>query len=302
MAKRKAASQLDSGSSKRRQQTSSASRHAKPYQVFRFLDLPAELRTKILLLAASDNGTGLLSRRSRGKLSSADGVGMVSKQLREEYLAALYGFAATILIEVLDFDFRHIVTFFNKLHAGEIRALPISPSEKPQSTSDEIEEGSGDSGEDSQDEQPEAEPLPAAMVNKRVFKVILDMTPTCSATPHYLERWLNRMEVKEKTGANAVIQYVAASRMAVKQWRTRCHWNLLIERLPWPERQKEALDKMRTAMASVCGDSTVYGAGSDDEDDDSEMEDQDGVPSWLDDDRDLEWSGSSRDTFGLIYY
>lgn len=218
--------------------TSAASKSAthKTTTHFQFLALPAELRSRILELAARNSGTGLLSRRSRGHLSSADAIALVNKQLREEYLGVLYGHAATVVAHVLDFDFRHVVTFYNKLNAGEVKALPakrdatVEPKARPQgrfrgrfgSSSWNLDRGSSRKAATSAT----AVDMPQALPDRQI-KILLDFRPHFDWRDSLLDRWLNRLTAVGKIGTDAKIVYEAYSYKAMTEWEG-------YRSLPWP--------------------------------------------------------------------
>ena len=88
------------------------------------LSLPAELRNKVYEHVASYSDTGL--RIGATVLASSSALPEVSKQVRDEFLAQVFLTAPTIRVLVRNFDFSHIVTFFNRLSDSELRALPTT--------------------------------------------------------------------------------------------------------------------------------------------------------------------------------
>lgn len=94
MAKRKAAAAPKTTSSKRTPNDDTVD--VPTHSSSTFLDLPAELRTKILRVAAQDHGVGLFYRRTRGELSSRDAVSLVDKQLRKEFIDILSASASVV--------------------------------------------------------------------------------------------------------------------------------------------------------------------------------------------------------------
>ena len=133
-----------------------------PDEAFAISELPAELRNTIYMYAARDDNSARINKRKPGGLSTTSGFSMINKQIREEYISALYLHAPKFTAVVKDFDFRHIATFFNKLSYMELDA-----SESKSSIS-----------------------------AKRRISIHLTFSPTCSPCPGdlYLERWLKRLE------------------------------------------------------------------------------------------------------------
>lgn len=221
---------------------------------FPFLALPAELRTHILELAAADHGTGLLKRTSRGVLGSEDPLSLASKQLREEYLAVLHGHASIILAHVLDFDFRHVVTFFNKLSVSEVRALPDKKDKADVSRAVDSAPNTMTSG------QPFKIPLATlnelvgaaqrtpTPANSRKIKILLDFNPKFNANTSWLNRWLRRFSATKKVGVNADIEYEAYSIQAVLGWTKLYEWHTFGL---WPWAQDPSISELKKIRAAV---------------------------------------------------
>ena len=92
-----------------------------------FLELPAEIRNIVYEDVVDGLPEGYLSYRTRSILSSRSALPRVSRQVREEFQAVLYLRASRIIAEVKNFDFRHIVTFLNRLSDKEAATL-LAPS------------------------------------------------------------------------------------------------------------------------------------------------------------------------------
>jgi hypothetical protein len=60
----------------------------------------------------------------KGKLTDRSKLALVNRQIRDEYHPVSLLCAKNIRTEVEDFDFRHIVTFINRLSTNEVNALP----------------------------------------------------------------------------------------------------------------------------------------------------------------------------------
>ena len=118
----------DTRKRKAARQTKTKSRKSKRTKNFhddgpsRLLELPAELRNTIYAYAA-EGRTAYLKKGQR-QLTDNSPLLATNHQLREEYTVILLLYAKTIKAEVIDFDFRHIVTFLNNLSTGELNALP----------------------------------------------------------------------------------------------------------------------------------------------------------------------------------
>ena len=85
---------------------------------FRFLELPGELRNLVYEQVAQQQA-GVLHR---GKLLVHSGLLGVSKQVGGECRAVVL-IAGDIQANVNNFDFRHVVTFINKLYEAELTTL-----------------------------------------------------------------------------------------------------------------------------------------------------------------------------------
>ena len=241
MAKRKAKSQLGNPSKK----TATSRTHKRDTQTpFRFLDLPAELRTQILALFAHDTGTALLKRTSRGQVVTADAVGRVNKQLREEYIGVLYEHARTTLAHVRDFDFRHVVTYFNRLNKAEVEALPVksaTPEQAPTHKKIRFIPTWNFSATPASTSKPESA---TPIIERRSLKIFLDFTPTASWQDGFLTRWLNRQQATHKIGSNTQIDYEVLSKEATWEWKGRWNWLQMMQSWPWPAEQQAEVDKM----------------------------------------------------------
>ena len=88
-----------------------------------FFRLPRELRDEIYKQVALED-EAFIHFQSAGQLTSRMPLTHVSRQIREEYEEALYSIAPTIKTIVNDFDFTHILNFFDKLSDGELKRLP----------------------------------------------------------------------------------------------------------------------------------------------------------------------------------
>ena len=117
--KRKAPQKIKRPTQAKRPQRSKHGRRAE--RPFRFMDLPPELRNNVYVLYAEDR-TAFLSKST---LTDNSPLLQVNSQIRHEYFPFIV-FAKVIKTEVDNFDFRHIVTFINRLSAAELHGLPAS--------------------------------------------------------------------------------------------------------------------------------------------------------------------------------
>ena len=246
---------------KRTKSASAASRSSTDdeNQPFRFLDLPPELRTEILSLAARRRGKALLNRYSRGKVSTNDALGFANKQVLKEYLGVLYQHARTTMAHVVDFDFRHIVTYYNKLNEAEKRALPTGPPKNPRSshsfktgtdgntqslgTCAQVSEYKKTVSRIAADGSPVDPP--------RRLKVRLDFSPHFSWRSTYLLRWLRRLEAEGKTGTNAAVHYSLRRQKVVGHWENIFLWDAQVRELPLSDAQQEHVKRMKNAIVNA---------------------------------------------------
>lgn len=96
----------------------------------------------------------------------------VNKQVAGEYLSMVYLTATEIQAHVRDFNFAHIVTFFNKLSDHELSALPS-----------------------------------VNVTSSRAINVHVHVTENCPANPEGLQRWLLRSENATKKGTRVEVGY-----------------------------------------------------------------------------------------------
>ncbi|KAK4888184.1 hypothetical protein LTR27_012889 [Elasticomyces elasticus] len=143
-----------------------------PSKLSLLLDLPAELRNAIYEIVLASTGGVLLSRSAtRRALASSSTMPRVNKQIRDEFLAT-----AMLMAEVhttsVDFSFRHVVAFLNRLSEEELRALPTTKLPKQR-------------------------------------KIIIHLHPSIDSVeqPQYLKRWLNRVQHPTKKGTDVVYEY-----------------------------------------------------------------------------------------------
>ena len=132
MRKRRASTNTSSSSNKKPKTTRGGKRTQKQNKLFMFVDLPAELRNKIYEFAAEDETAALCPKR-RGRLTSKSPLSMVSHQIRDEYLGVLCMAMGEIKALVKNFNFRHIVTFLNRLTDAELNSLSTRAHPSPRS-------------------------------------------------------------------------------------------------------------------------------------------------------------------------
>lgn len=211
---------------------------------FRFLDLPPELRAYILAICARTEGTARLKRNSGGRLSTTDSTSLANKQIRHEYLGVLYEHAQTTVAYVLDFDFRHVVTYLNKLNVAEAKALPTK--EPGDSFKSHIPGFSrkhvSASGEDVVKDADSSAPEP------RTLKFLFDFTPKCIWQETYLFCGLDRLDAAHKTGSNARVEYGVFSDEAARKWEKRHHFDWLVGADWLTEKQTSEMKEMKWAI------------------------------------------------------
>ncbi len=83
---------------------------------------PFKLRDHIYSFVARDL-TATLYTRGRGNLTCPAAITLVNKQIRSEVMSVLCLEAGSIVAEVVNFDFRHLVTFYNRLSEREHKHL-----------------------------------------------------------------------------------------------------------------------------------------------------------------------------------
>ena len=165
----------------------------------------------------------------------------------------LYGHASVILAHVLDFDFRHVVTFFNKLSVSEVRALPGKKNKAADaSKAVDFAPYTWISGQTINTTFPTfREPVDAVQPtpsNTRKIKILLDFNPNFDANTNWLDRWLRRFSATEKVGVNVEIEYEAYSTQAVLAW-TKLHEWYMFAFTPWS--QDPITPELKKIMAAI---------------------------------------------------
>ncbi|KAK5696958.1 hypothetical protein LTR17_024153 [Elasticomyces elasticus] len=95
-----------------------------PNRMSLLFDLPPELRTAIYeQIFISNGGVQLFRNTSRRNLATTCPLIRVNKQIRDEFLSAAL-LLADIRTTAIGLDFRHIVSFMNRLSERKIAALP----------------------------------------------------------------------------------------------------------------------------------------------------------------------------------
>lgn len=217
---------------------------------FRFLDLPAELRTAILALAARHSGTALLKRNSRGVVSSVDSISLANKQIRGEYLGVLYGRAQNTLAYVLDFNFRHVVTYFNKLNKAEAEALPMPPAKTIVTTRHPTKyrpSRFGPSAPFHTAVRRGAQHPHPIVIRSRTITLLLDFTAKCDWQTTYLLRWLDRLKAPNKTGVSTHVSYASPRWDRTLKWPNSVVWEEQVELAVVTPRQKEEVARIFAA-------------------------------------------------------
>ena len=149
------------------------------------VDLPAELRNRIYHFVLADHPQARLKAGSP-ILASQSTLPRVNKQVRAEYLAILHLFAPETVAQVRNLDFRHIVTFFNKLAKSELAALSKKSS---------------------------APRLERPMMIELAFDDI--DVGLRGYLPEYFFRWLRRLEHPTKPGTTVAMHYTVDPRSEI---------------------------------------------------------------------------------------
>lgn len=84
-------------------------------QSISFLALPPELRNEIYTMVAGSDSTITIDSRYAGKLTSASPFAVLNRQTRQEYCSILEIDASNYHAMVKDFDFSHVVAFYEHL-------------------------------------------------------------------------------------------------------------------------------------------------------------------------------------------
>lgn len=115
---------------------------------------------------------------NHGRLDQRCALPKVCRLVRQEFLAVLYT-SVDILTRVSNFNFAHIVTFFNRLQDSELNTLPLSVSRSDRRMLVSLE-------------------FPLNRGGVRTFHARLEA---------HLNRWLNRLEHPTKKGVNVNVTY-----------------------------------------------------------------------------------------------
>lgn len=220
---------------------------------FCFLDLPAELRAAILALAARHTGTALLKRNSRGVVSSSDPLSFISKQVRGEYLGVLYEHAQTTLAYVLDFDFRHVVTYLNKLNKAEVKALPTQRMRSSTAISATIPDYPHIPRPDHMPQPRSAQPGSAqkiipTTIAPRPVKLVLNITFKRDWQSTFLLRWLDRLKATNKIGFGAQVSFASPRWGLTLRWPSDVVGEQQVQLLLLTLRQKEEVARIFAAV------------------------------------------------------
>jgi hypothetical protein len=88
-----------------------------------FLGFATEIRNHIYSYVAEDDSEIYIDEQNLGKLKSASTMAVLNKQVREEYISLLDANSPSIHAVVRDFDFSHVITFYNRLQEKAPREL-----------------------------------------------------------------------------------------------------------------------------------------------------------------------------------
>lgn len=144
-----------------------------------FLQLPAELHNEIYAhVCGGKREKAFLKAHNRGNLVYKSPLALLNKQIRREALPIVYMAVPRIEVRVKDFNFAHVVAFFNKCDDRELQTLP----------------GTGT----------------ASGTQRKVMVTveITDSTPNCMDG---LRCWVKRAAQPEKQGSTVSMQYQMAA-------------------------------------------------------------------------------------------
>lgn len=178
--------------------------------VFRLLDLPTEVLQYYLDTTHEKGEPARLHRLSKGNLSSTNPMSQLKKHDRSEYLASLLRtLRSGTMVEahVLDFDFRHVVTFYNSLDESQLHGFPAKEAALPKETAASrlLRERSTVGGEGK-------------------MKIVLDFSRGCAWTFDAVEAWMRRINHPTKKGSKVKVEYEVRSRRVLGQWIGRSNW------------------------------------------------------------------------------
>ncbi|CAK4031558.1 Hypothetical predicted protein [Lecanosticta acicola] len=192
------------------------------------LDLPAELRHNVYDAVMGVEAARLIPR-TKGRLATSTSLPRVNRQIREDFLSYVYLRAPLIIASVYGFDFRHVVTFFNRLSEKELKGLSRD-SELRISRKIVIQLDLG--------------PIPKALKDT--------MGPNFSQDAlgdfPYLRSWLKRSEDPTKKGTSVDISYLVddLENPDLRHWAW--HLDYMGQLLPAEGHQKKELLKIIAAV------------------------------------------------------
>ncbi|KAK4543648.1 hypothetical protein LTR36_005293 [Oleoguttula mirabilis] len=150
----------------------------------------------------------------RPQLATTSTLVLVSKQVRDEFIGMLYLAAPIICTTGRNFDFRHIVTYLNRLSQVEIEKL--SPDDEP----------------------PE-----------RSTSILLLVKDDYDRMTPYLGLWVNRVELPSKRGTKIDFQYAVSSTASNWIMTFEPHWTT---RIPLRGRGSIEWKKIQSALQHEC--------------------------------------------------
>ncbi|GAB7364420.1 hypothetical protein MBLNU230_g4961t1 [Neophaeotheca triangularis] len=213
------------------------------------LELAAELRNNIYTKVLEDHPQAFLSTGTKANLATTSRLIKVNKQIHQEFLSVLYTHAPQIIARVNNFNFTHIVTFFNRLSDIELKTIP---AEKVQTYAEIVA-----AAENTDANTAAARFQRRRRSRQRKMTIELCFKYNRPLNMHLLSRWLNRLAVPSKKGSNLKTSYTvkAGSKAPYKIFE-------FIEDLldamtdegdgkedPWDARRGEELLRMRASMS-----------------------------------------------------
>lgn len=146
------------------------------------LDLPPELRNEIYeYVAASSGDVHVLDSRRCGKLITNASLGRVSRQVRDEFMAAVCLCAPKITARVKDFDLDHVAVFFDGLSRQQLDSFTAG--------------------------RPTEGPGRRVVGAERSLEIKLQVTGECPDQPESLQPWLVRLGDPTGRGSKIKLSY-----------------------------------------------------------------------------------------------
>lgn len=188
---------------------------------FRLLDLAPEIRNNIYACVMEQEPQAYFKPASSSKLYCKSSLARVNRQVREEFTSLLP--TTGIVAEVKDFNFGHVITFFNKLDEVHLKALPTR------------------------------ENIGIRARNSMTIELTITKKSFWEGKSwRDLQRWLNRLEDPAKKGGDVAITYhLNNSRLTDAKRRSTRNALLLLPRLLNGVNAGRRVEEVE-GMASAC--------------------------------------------------